>query len=207
MLTLRLLRIVRSNFRKTLPAGTKTPNIIRSCVSATVRELLRRLLPSQSYQYVRQSVRFCRWCRHFYLPRLAASFFVRSTSKVQGFSGDHTSELVQRLRGINVFAPTTMCHVMTWHGSDKGLTVSIITLLFILSSSANSAIRPSGSSSSVWAQTNPNARFKHGPKWTTWGISTRVAPTPPACAHLWCGHRSRHSVRRRSYQDLLLRPT
>jgi hypothetical protein len=83
---------------------------------ATARALLRRKLSPHAYQYVR----YYWWCSRFYLPRLGASFFVRRTPKVQGFPRSHTSELIHQLRGINVFAPTKMCCVMTRHGSDKG---------------------------------------------------------------------------------------
>jgi hypothetical protein len=85
-------------------------------VIATVRELLRRNLSTHAYQHVRS----CWWHSRFYFPRLGASSFVRRNPKVQGFPSGHTSELVQELRGINVFAPTKMCRVMTRHGSDKG---------------------------------------------------------------------------------------
>lgn len=80
------------------------------------RELLRRQLSPQAYQYVRS----CWWQAHFYLPHLMACVFVRRTPRVQGFPCGQVSELVHRVRGINVFAPTEMCRVMTWHGSDKG---------------------------------------------------------------------------------------
>jgi hypothetical protein len=83
---------------------------------ATARKLLKRKLSPQAFQYVRSYW----WHSRFYLPRLVASFFVRRTSKVQGFPGGHTSELVHQLRGTNVLAPTEMCRVMTWHESDKG---------------------------------------------------------------------------------------
>jgi hypothetical protein len=84
------------------------------------REFLRRKLSPQAYQSV-----LSWWWRGsfclFYLPRLVASFFVRYSPKVQGFSADHTSEpLLRQLRSINVLAPTKMCRVMTRHGSDKG---------------------------------------------------------------------------------------
>jgi hypothetical protein len=83
---------------------------------ATVRKLIKSQLSSQAYQYVS----FCWWISRFYLPRLIAAIFVKRTPKVQGFSGERTSELVRRLSGVNVFAPTKMCRVMTRHGSDKG---------------------------------------------------------------------------------------
>lgn len=84
---------------------------------ATARELLRRKLSPRAYH----SLRFCWWYGVFYLPRLAASVFVRRTPRVQGFPGGHTSEpFLHQLRGVNVIAPTKMCRVMTRHGSDKG---------------------------------------------------------------------------------------
>jgi hypothetical protein len=83
---------------------------------ANARELLRRKLSPQAYQYIRIHW----WYSRFYAPRLVASFFVRRTPKVQGFPGGHTSELVHQLRGLNVLSPTDMCCVMTRHDSDKG---------------------------------------------------------------------------------------
>jgi len=82
----------------------------------TSREVLKRKLSPQAYQRVRSYW----WHSRFYLPHLIASLFVRRTPKVQGFPDDHTSELVHQLRGINVFAPTEMCRIMTGHCSDKG---------------------------------------------------------------------------------------
>ena len=64
------------------------------------------------------------------MPRLVASSFVRRAPKVQGFPDDSTSELVRQLRGINVFAPTEMCRVMTWFGSDKGSGIHNYTTVY-----------------------------------------------------------------------------
>lgn len=83
---------------------------------ATVREMLRRRLSPRAYEYVR----YYWWRSHFYLPRLVASFFVRRRPNIQSFPDGHTSELIRQLRGVNVFAPTEMCGIMTRHGSDKG---------------------------------------------------------------------------------------
>jgi hypothetical protein len=85
-------------------------------MKATVRELLRRNLSPQAFQYIR----FCWWYNSFYWPLSVASHVVQRSPKVQGFPRDRTPELVRWLRGINVFAPTEMCRVMTRHGSDKG---------------------------------------------------------------------------------------
>jgi hypothetical protein len=83
---------------------------------ATAREMLRRRLPPQAFQHIRSYW----WHSSYYFPRRVASIFVRRSPSVKGFPTAHTSELVRQLRGINVFAPTAMCRVMTKYGSDKG---------------------------------------------------------------------------------------
>jgi hypothetical protein len=83
---------------------------------ATVRELLRRNLSAQAYQFIR----YYWWHSRFYF-RLVASVFIRCTPKIISFPSGHAlTPLLHQLRGINVFAPTRMCRVMTRHGSDKG---------------------------------------------------------------------------------------
>jgi hypothetical protein len=68
-----------------------------------------------------QLIRYYWWYSYFYFPRLLASIFIRRAPKVRGFPGGHTATpFFHQLRGINVFAPTRMCRVMTRHGSDKG---------------------------------------------------------------------------------------
>lgn len=84
---------------------------------STVHGLLRRSLSAEVFQ----SVKFIWWNCSFYFPRKLASVFVRRTPKVYGLSSKHPAEsLLQVLSRINVFSPTEMCRVMTWHGSDKG---------------------------------------------------------------------------------------
>ena len=80
------------------------------------RELLKRQLAPHTYQWVR----YYYWNGFFYLPRLAASCFIRRAPLVQSFSEGRTPELVRQLCSVNVFHPTRMCRVMTKHGSDKG---------------------------------------------------------------------------------------
>jgi hypothetical protein len=103
--------------------------LVRKMIPNFVLELLRRNLSPQAFQSIRSYWRQCRfylryrwWQCRFYLPRLVASCFVRRAPKVQGFLGGHneSAPLLNQLRGINVFAPTKMCRVMTKHGSDKG---------------------------------------------------------------------------------------
>jgi hypothetical protein len=85
-------------------------------VIANARDLLRRKLPPKAYQYVN----FCWWIGRHYLPRRAASFFLKKNPKVLGVAGTHALELADTLRRINLVALTTMCHTMLRNGSDKG---------------------------------------------------------------------------------------
>jgi hypothetical protein len=77
-----------------------------------VREILKRKLPPASYR----QVCLAWWYGKFYLPRRAASILVRQTPTVHG----PPSNFADRVRRINIFAPTPMCLVMTKYGSDKG---------------------------------------------------------------------------------------
>jgi hypothetical protein len=79
---------------------------------AAASELLRRQLSLETFH----KVRFCWWYSRFYVPRRVASSVIRRTPVVYGQS----SGLVDRLRGVNAFAPTRMCRIMTTYGSDKG---------------------------------------------------------------------------------------
>ena len=79
---------------------------------ATGRDLLKRKLSPESFQ----RATFCWWYGKFYLPHRIASAVVRRNPVVHGLP----SELVDRLRGVNMSTPTTMCRIMTKHGSDKG---------------------------------------------------------------------------------------
>jgi hypothetical protein len=85
-------------------------------MASNIRELIKRRFSPRTIEYIRH----CKWLGYFYLPRFVASVFVRRTPEVQGFGGGRLEALLRQLRGVNVFAPTNMCRVMTWHGSDKG---------------------------------------------------------------------------------------
>jgi hypothetical protein len=86
-------------------------------MKAAVRQFLKRRLSPKAFEYVRRYW----WLGCFYLPRLAASVFVRRTPWVHGFpDGPASEQLVRQLRAVNVFAPTKMCRIMTRLGSDKG---------------------------------------------------------------------------------------
>jgi hypothetical protein len=81
-------------------------------VLASVRNLLKQKMTPATFQ----RTRYWWWYWKLYLPRRAASIAVRRTPTVQG----EPSPLLDRLREINVFAPTVMCRVMARYGSDKG---------------------------------------------------------------------------------------
>jgi hypothetical protein len=81
-------------------------------VKAGVRNLLRRKLSPETFR----RTSYWWWEGKFYLPRRAASLVVRRNPVVYG----EPSDLLEGLRGVNVFAPTAMCRVMTRYGSDKG---------------------------------------------------------------------------------------
>lgn len=79
---------------------------------AGVRDVLKRKLSPETFG----RTHYWWWCGKFYLPRRAASIVVRRTPVVYG----EPSDLLERLREVNVFAPTAMCRMMTKYGSDKG---------------------------------------------------------------------------------------
>lgn len=94
---------------------------------AKVRELLRQRLSPLAFQ----DLCFYLWNCRFYLPRLIASAFVQHTPIVQGFPHGHMARpFLHQLRGVNVFAPTKMCRVMTRHGSDKGRGIHNYTAIY-----------------------------------------------------------------------------
>ena len=83
-------------------------------MKAVLSAVFRQGMPPGAYQRIRS----CWWYTSSYVPRLAASGFVRQTPAVRGFP--EACELGRQLGKINVLAPTEMCRVMTWQGSDKG---------------------------------------------------------------------------------------
>jgi hypothetical protein len=84
---------------------------------ASPREMLRRNLSPQTYNRLRYS-----WwlAGKSYLPRLVASSLRRLTPRIRSFPDRGGSSPLQRLRAVNVLAPTQLCRIMTWYGSDKG---------------------------------------------------------------------------------------
>jgi hypothetical protein len=85
-------------------------------VKVAAREFLRRHLSPRAYRRARLW-----WRCRFYWPSLAASYIVKARPIVRGFPSGRTSDLGNKLRDVNVLAPTEMCRVMNWHGSDKGV--------------------------------------------------------------------------------------
>ena len=64
-------------------------------------------------------VRYIRWQGKHYLPNKAASIFTRCAPVVTAYPSAK-SNFADQIRAANLLAPTRMCRVMTWHGSDKG---------------------------------------------------------------------------------------
>jgi SAM-dependent methyltransferase len=79
------------------------------------REMLRRNLSPDAFN----KLLYFWWKGKFYGPRLLASSLRRATPTVYRWPRDVPSSL-QRLETVNVLAPTVLCRVMTWYGSDKG---------------------------------------------------------------------------------------
>jgi len=79
---------------------------------AAIRNILKRNLSPESFHQVSSWW----WCGKYYLPHRAVSKLVRRPPLVHG----SPSELRMALESINTFAPTSMCRIMTKHGSDKG---------------------------------------------------------------------------------------
>jgi hypothetical protein len=76
---------------------------------STVRESLRRTLSPRAYQSI----------RHYF--RLTVSTFDQRKPKIQRFPDRANPKLISKdLETVNLTAPTQMCRVMSWHGSDKG---------------------------------------------------------------------------------------
>jgi hypothetical protein len=76
------------------------------------KEQLKRVLSPTAFQ----RASYCWWCIRIYTLRRVAAIFIQRTSVVYG----QPSDFIDRIRGVNTLAPTTMCRVMTKHGSDKG---------------------------------------------------------------------------------------
>jgi SAM-dependent methyltransferase len=86
-------------------------------VKRLLRPLVRRILPLRTVQVLR----FRWWCLSSYSPRLLSSRLVRRAPQVRTFGAPVAqSNLVEQLQGVNMWAPTEVCRVMTKCGSDKG---------------------------------------------------------------------------------------
>lgn len=80
------------------------------------RQVLRKNLSPAAYN----RLRYTWWLGgRSYLPRLVASSVRRAFPKIHRFGGRPGSSLEQ-LGAVNVLAPTRLCRIMTWYGSDKG---------------------------------------------------------------------------------------
>lgn len=108
-------------------------------LKSAIGNTLRRMLPRRAFE----SARFRWWCASYYYPRLVQSKFARRTPEVRGFGVAEASGLADRLRGVNLLAPTEMCWVQTRHGSDKGRSWHNYTAVYasLLDSRRNQPMR------------------------------------------------------------------
>jgi len=80
------------------------------------RQLLRRNLSPKTYNLLRYS----RWGATIYVPRLLVSLVRRSVPRIVGLWNSSEPGPLQRLLAVNLRAPTRLCRIKTWYGSDKG---------------------------------------------------------------------------------------
>lgn len=80
------------------------------------RQVLRKNLSPATYN----RLRYTWWLGgRSYLPRLVAASMKKAAPVIHSFNPRPGSSL-QKLRAVNVLAPTRLCRLMTWYGSDKG---------------------------------------------------------------------------------------
>src|ERR1700736_6706269 len=89
-------------------------------MKATVKRLLRPLVRRTLSPRMLRCIRFRWWRLSSYFLRLDTSWFLKRTPEIRSFRPTGTTDLAQRLQGVNVRAPTKVCCVMTKYGSDKG---------------------------------------------------------------------------------------
>jgi hypothetical protein len=85
-------------------------------VLAYPRELLQRSLPPDAHR----ALRYSWWGGKVYLPRLIASVVRHPRPTLHCVLNSDRSAILAQLQNVNLLAPTRLCRIMTWHGSDKG---------------------------------------------------------------------------------------
>ena len=88
-----------------------------SALVSDAKAFLRQTLPPRYFNFGK--TRWW-WLHHCTVPRLK-SWFIKSTPRVYGFNGKGGSYIEERVRNVNVIAPTRMCRIMASQGSDKAL--------------------------------------------------------------------------------------
>jgi hypothetical protein len=97
-------------------------------MSQSARELLRQRLSPQAFE----NLRFARWYYRSHLTGLAATFRGHPAPVIHSFPEGIASGVADEIRGVNIFAPSTMCRVMSRYGSDKGTKHNYTTLYSVL---------------------------------------------------------------------------
>lgn len=89
-------------------------------------KLLRRRLSASGYN----RLKYLWWGGALYPPRKIASLVATSRPVIRAVGALDDSSPLQRLRTLNVLAPTRLCRIMTKHGSDKGIGYHNYTTLY-----------------------------------------------------------------------------
>ena len=88
-----------------------------SALVSDAKAFLRQTLPPRYFNFAK--TRWW-WLNHYTIPSMK-SRFIKSTPKVYSSNREGGSYLEERVRNVNVVAPTKMCRLMASQGSDKAL--------------------------------------------------------------------------------------
>ena len=88
-----------------------------SALVSDAKAFLRQTLPPRYFKFAK--TRWW-WHNHYTVPSIK-SWFIKKTPKVYSFASGGESYLEERVRTVNVVAPTKMCKIMASKGSDKAL--------------------------------------------------------------------------------------
>jgi SAM-dependent methyltransferase len=102
-------------------------HVAMSGIVLSVRNVLHRTLPESVFHRCRMAWRGSRlyarllwWNIRYYAAGKLKATVVKRNPTVEIFPPNGRSPLAPQIRKINTAAPTPMCRIMTWHGSDKG---------------------------------------------------------------------------------------
>ena len=173
-----------------------------SALVSDAKAVLRQTLPLRYFDFAK--TRWW-WLNHFTAPSIK-SWFIKRTPIVHSFNSRGESYIEDRVRTVNVLAPTKLCHVMTRQGSDKGLFRHNYTTIY-------SALLKERQSEPLrifelgLGSTNPDMPFNMGLSGRPGASLRGWRGNLSERSDLWWRYRPSSPVSGRSHQDILLRPT